>query len=76
MNANARTLYDKLWDRRCIATDKDGVSLIYIDRHIVHEVSSAQAFEGLREAGRSPWRAASIIATPDHNVPTLIANWA
>lgn len=65
-----RTLYDKLWDRRCVKQNEDGTSLIYIDRHIVHEVSSAQAFEGLKAAGRSPWRTSAIIATPDHNVPT------
>ncbi|MFV8819329.1 3-isopropylmalate dehydratase large subunit [Haliea sp. E17] len=70
MAENPKTLYDKLWERRCIATDDEGMSLIYIDRHIVHEVSSAQAFEGLRAAGRKPWRRESIIATPDHNVPT------
>ncbi len=70
MGAESRTLYDKLWERRCVATDDGGVSLIYIDRHIIHEVSSAQAFEGLREAARLPWRVASILATPDHNVPT------
>jgi 3-isopropylmalate/(R)-2-methylmalate dehydratase large subunit len=68
--SSAKTLYDKLWARRCIKTDDDGMSLIYIDRHIVHEVSSAQAFEGLGVAKRQPWRLSSIIATPDHNVPT------
>lgn len=67
---NPKTLYDKLWERRCITTSEDGMSLIYIDRHIVHEVSSAQAFEGLRAANRQPWRRDSVIATPDHNVPT------
>ncbi|MEP4892345.1 MAG: 3-isopropylmalate dehydratase large subunit [Aliiglaciecola sp.] len=67
---NPKTLYDKLWERRCISTSEDGMSLIYIDRHIVHEVSSAQAFEGLRAANRQPWRRDSVIATPDHNVPT------
>lgn len=70
MTASAKTLYDKLWDRRCIATDEEGMSLIYIDRHLIHEVSSAQAFAGLRAEGRTPWRPASIIAIPDHNVPT------
>lgn len=65
-----RTLYDKLWDRRCIKQNDDGTALIYIDRHIVHEVSSAQAFEGLAAANRKPWRTNAIIATPDHNVPT------
>ncbi|MFA3791273.1 3-isopropylmalate dehydratase large subunit [Aliiglaciecola sp. SL4] len=67
---NPKTLYDKLWERRCISTSEDGMSLIYIDRHIVHEVSSAQAFEGLRAANRQLWRRDSVIATPDHNVPT------
>ncbi len=70
MAENPKTLYDKLWERRCVSTDAEGMSLIYIDRHIVHEVSSAQAFEGLRAAGRKPWRRESIVATPDHNVPT------
>ena len=65
-----QTLYDKLWDRRCIETFENGVSLLYVDRHIVHEVSSAQAFEGLREQNRKVWRPNSVIATPDHNVPT------
>ncbi len=68
--SSAKTLYDKLWERRCVKTYDDGMSLIYIDRHIVHEVSSAQAFEGLRVEKRRPWRLSSIIATPDHNVPT------
>lgn len=70
MATTARTLYDKLWDRRCVSTDAEGVSLIYIDRHIIHEVSSAQAFDGLRKAQRPLWRKSTIIATPDHNVPT------
>ncbi|NVK56291.1 MAG: 3-isopropylmalate dehydratase large subunit [Alteromonadaceae bacterium] len=65
-----RTLYDKLWERRCVKQNEDGTALIYIDRHIVHEVSSAQAFEGLQAANRRPWRTDAIIATPDHNVPT------
>ena len=65
-----RTLYDKLWDRRLIKQNDDGTALIYIDRHIVHEVSSAQAFEGLSVANRQPWRNSAVIATPDHNVPT------
>ncbi|SMF64295.1 3-isopropylmalate/(R)-2-methylmalate dehydratase large subunit [Alteromonadaceae bacterium Bs31] len=67
---SARTLYDKLWDDHVVAQRDDGSSLLYIDRHIVHEVTSPQAFEGLRLAGRKPWRADSVIATPDHNVPT------
>lgn len=68
----ARTLYDKLWDDHVVAQRDDGSALIYIDRHIVHEVTSPQAFEGLRLAGRKPWRADSIVATPDHNVPTTL----
>jgi 3-isopropylmalate/(R)-2-methylmalate dehydratase large subunit len=67
---SGRTLYDKLWDSHCVRRDEDGTSLIYIDRHLVHEVTSPQAFEGLRLTGRKPWRTASILAVPDHNVPT------
>ncbi len=70
MSEQAQTLYDKLWARRCVHTYENGMSLIYIDRHILHEVSSAQAFEGLRVEGRDIWRKDSVIATPDHNVPT------
>lgn len=66
----ARTLYDKLWDAHLVSQRDDGSALIYIDRHIVHEVTSPQAFEGLRLAGRKPWRVDSVVATPDHNVPT------
>ncbi len=66
----ARTLYDKLWDAHVVRTEEDGTALLYIDRHLVHEVTSPQAFEGLRIAGRKPWRADSVVATPDHNVPT------
>ena len=66
----ARTLYDKLWDAHVVRTDENGTSLIYIDRHLVHEVTSPQAFEGLRMSGRSLWRTDSVLATPDHNVPT------
>jgi len=65
-----KTLYDKLWDAHVVRTEEDGTALIYIDRHLVHEVTSPQAFEGLRLAGRKPWRADSVVATPDHNVPT------
>jgi len=65
-----KTLYDKLWDAHVVRSDADGTALIYIDRHLVHEVTSPQAFEGLRLAGRKPWRVDSILATPDHNVPT------
>ena len=64
------TLYDKLWRSHLVLERNDGSALIYIDRHIVHEVTSPQAFEGLRLAGRKPWRVGSIVATPDHNVPT------
>ncbi|MES9849895.1 MAG: 3-isopropylmalate dehydratase large subunit, partial [Candidatus Thiodiazotropha sp.] len=63
-------LYDKLWDSHVVRTEEDGTSLIYIDRHLVHEVTSPQAFEGLRLAGRKPWRVEANLATPDHNVPT------
>jgi 3-isopropylmalate/(R)-2-methylmalate dehydratase large subunit len=65
-----KTLYDKIWDAHVVRTDPDGTSLLYIDRHLVHEVTSPQAFEGLKLAGRKPWRSASMLATPDHNVPT------
>lgn len=65
-----KTLYDKLWALHEVKKRDDGSSLIYIDRHIVHEVTSPQAFEGLRLASRKPWRVDSIVATPDHNVPT------
>jgi len=68
--SKARTLYDKLWDDHVIRTEEDGTALLYIDRHLVHEVTSPQAFEGLRIAGRRPWRTSSIVAVPDHNVPT------
>ncbi|MCE5182417.1 MAG: 3-isopropylmalate dehydratase large subunit [Betaproteobacteria bacterium] len=67
---SAQTLYDKLWQSHVVHTEPDGTALLYIDRHLVHEVTSPQAFEGLRLAGRKPWRAASILAVPDHNVPT------
>ena len=66
----AKTLYDKLWDAHVVRTEEDGTALLYIDRHLVHEVTSPQAFEGLRLAGRSLWRTNSILAVPDHNVPT------
>jgi len=67
---NARTLYDKLWDEHVVHTEDDGTSVLYIDRHLVHEVTSPQAFEGLRLAGRKVWRESSIVATADHNTPT------
>lgn len=65
-----KTLYDKLFDSHLVRTNDDGSSLIYIDRQVLHEVTSPQAFEGLRLAGRKPWRIDANIATPDHNVPT------
>ena len=65
-----RTLYDKIWDEHVVHTEEDGTSILYIDRHLVHEVTSPQAFEGLREAGRKVWRISSIVATADHNTPT------
>lgn len=67
---SAKTLYDKLWEQHVVRTDEDGTALLYIDRHLVHEVTSPQAFEGLRLAHRLPYRLNSILATPDHNVPT------
>ena len=66
----AKTLYDKIWDEHVVHTEEDGTSVLYIDRHLVHEVTSPQAFEGLREAGRKVWRISSIVATADHNTPT------
>ena len=70
MSLVARTLYDKLWDDHVVHREDDGTCLLYIDRHLVHEVTSPQAFEGLRVAGRAPWRTASVVATADHNTPT------
>ncbi|EDY87415.1 3-isopropylmalate dehydratase, large subunit [gamma proteobacterium HTCC5015] len=66
----AKTLYDKLWEQHVVRVNDDGTALLYIDRHLVHEVTSPQAFEGLRLAGRELWRRESIVAVPDHNVPT------
>jgi len=65
-----RTLYDKIWDEHVVHTEEDGTAILYIDRHLVHEVTSPQAFEGLRQAGRKVWRVSSIVATADHNTPT------
>ena len=66
----AKTLYDKLWDEHLVKENPDGSSVLYIDRHVLHEVTSPQAFEGLRLAGRLPWRLDTNIATPDHNIST------
>jgi len=66
----ARTLYDKIWDEHVVHTEEDGTAILYIDRHLVHEVTSPQAFEGIRQAGRKVWRVSSIVATADHNTPT------
>lgn len=66
----AKTLYDKLWDAHVVAQRDDGSALIYIDRQLLHEVTSPQAFEGLKLAGRKPWRVPANVATVDHNVPT------
>ena len=65
-----RTLYDKIFDEHAIHTEEDGTTILYIDRHLVHEVTSPQAFEGLRLAGRKLWRVSSVVATADHNTPT------
>jgi len=67
---SARTLYDKLWDSHVVRENDDGTSLLYIDRQLIHEVTSPQAFEGLRMAKRQPWKLSANLATPDHNVPT------
>jgi 3-isopropylmalate/(R)-2-methylmalate dehydratase large subunit len=66
----AKTLYDKLWDAHVVRIDDSGAALLYIDRHLIHEVTSPQAFEGLRLAQRQPWRINANLAVPDHNVPT------
>jgi 3-isopropylmalate/(R)-2-methylmalate dehydratase large subunit len=65
------TLYDKLWNSHVVREEEDGTALVYIDRHLVHEVTSPQAYEGLKLAGRKPWRVDSIVATADHNTPTI-----
>ena len=65
-----RTLYDKIWDSHVVYNNSNGTSLVYIDRHYIHEVTSPQAFEGIRVAKRKLWRADSNIAVPDHNIPT------
>ena len=69
---SGKTLYDKIWESHLVKERDDGTALVYIDRHLIHEVTSPQAFEGMRLAGRSPWRAGANLATPDHNVPTTI----
>jgi 3-isopropylmalate/(R)-2-methylmalate dehydratase large subunit len=66
----AQTLYDKLWQSHVVHTADDGTTILYIDRHLVHEVTSPQAFEGLKLAGRQPWRNAANLVVADHNVPT------
>ncbi len=65
-----RTLYDKIWDEHVVHTEEDGTAVLYIDRHLVHEVTSPQAYEGLRQANRKVWRVSSVVATADHNTPT------
>lgn len=65
-----QTLYDKLWQNHVVHQEADGTALLYIDRHLVHEVTSPQAFEGLKLAERKPWRISSLVATADHNTPT------
>jgi len=65
-----RTLYDKIWDEHVVRQEADGTALLYIDRHLVHEVTSPQAYEGIRQTGRKVWRASSVVATADHNTPT------
>ena len=65
-----KTLYDKLWESHVVRTEEDGTTLLYIDRHLVHEVTSPQAFDGLRAANRQPWRISANLAVADHNVPT------
>ena len=69
---SGKTLYDKLWEQHVVKEREDGTALIYIDRQLLHEVTSPQAFEGLRIAGRKPWRLDANLATPDHNVPTTL----
>ena len=71
---SARTLYDKLWDAHVVRYLSDDTALIYIDRHLIHEVTSPQAFEGLELTGRNIWRKSSLKAVSDHNVPTVNLN--
>ena len=70
MTKAPRTLYEKIWDAHVVETQPDGTSLIYIDRHLVHEVTSPQAFEALRVSGRTVRRPDLTLAVPDHNLPT------
>ena len=65
-----KTLYDKLWESHVVHAEQDGTAILYIDRHLLHEVTSPQAFEGLKLAGRQPWRNAANLVVADHNVPT------
>ncbi|WP_348695711.1 3-isopropylmalate dehydratase large subunit [Duganella fentianensis] len=65
-----KTLYDKLWESHVVKAEEDGTTILYIDRHLVHEVTSPQAFDGLRAANRAPWRVSANLAVADHNVPT------
>ncbi len=66
-----QTLYDKLWNRHIVHEEPDGTTLLYVDRHLLHEVSSAQPFNGLKHANRTPWRSNANVAMADHNVPTV-----
>ena len=65
-----KTLYDKLWESHVVHTEQDGTAILYIDRHLLHEVTSPQAFDGLKLANRQPWRNAANLMVADHNVPT------
>ena len=76
MHTTALTLYDKLWQRHLVDVTDDGEALIYVDRHLVYEVTSPQAFEGMRQANRKLWRPETVLATADHNVPTTSAERA
>ncbi|MGH7164057.1 MAG: aconitase family protein, partial [Nitrospiraceae bacterium] len=66
----AKTMFDKIWEAHVVREEMDGTTLLYVDRHLVHEVTSPQAFEGLKLAGRRPRRPGATLAVPDHNVPT------
>jgi len=65
-----KTLYDKLWESHSVYAEPDGTTILYIDRHLLHEVTSPQAFDGLRLANRAPWRTSANLVVADHNVPT------